>query len=231
MIVSDMPAYLALVRTRPELFANPPGAGFEILLEDADIRQAQDYMADKLESAGAPAEWAEVGVAFRDQYLFLLRDAVRFPDGSLGTYIRFIEPDGAFPGVVILPVWNDQVLLIRHFRHATRRWHLEIPRGFGVSADARESARIELQEEIGAQEIQLTALGETYPDAGADAGCVEMFYASVGSFEMPELHEAITDILPTPVPEFERMIREGELKDGYLLAAYGLAKAKNLILS
>ena len=35
--MSDLPAYLALASSRPELFRNPPGAAFEILLEETEI--------------------------------------------------------------------------------------------------------------------------------------------------------------------------------------------------
>jgi ADP-ribose pyrophosphatase len=227
--VSDLAEYFSLVEARPELFRNPPGAAFEILLQESEIHEAEKRAAERLQKAGAPAEWAQVGVAFRDQYVLLLRDAVRFPDGSLGTYIRTVQPEHSFQGVVVLPVWQDQVLLIRHFRHATRTWHLEIPRGFGMDPDARQSATNELKEEIGAAGIKLVDLGETYPDAGIDSSSVAFFYASIDSYGKPELHEGITDILPTPVSELERMTRDGELKDGYLLTAYGLAKARNLI--
>jgi ADP-ribose pyrophosphatase len=211
------------------LFRNPEGAAFVILLDEADIRQAEAHVAGQLAKLGAPKEWAEVGVAFRDQYVFLLRDAVRFTDGSLGTYIRTVAPEDSFPGVVMLPVWQRQVLLIRHFRHATRGWHLEVPRGFGSDPDPRVSAQRELTEEIGASDIELTDLGEVYADAGADNSAVALFYAEIGSYGAPELHEGITEILPTPLAEFERMIADGELDDGYLLAAYARAKARKLI--
>ena len=227
--MTDRAGYLALVRARPELFRNPEGAAFTILLDEAEIHQAEAHVAGQLAEFGAPKQWAEVGVAFRDQYVLLLRDAVRFADGSLGTYIRMVPPENSFQGVVILPVWQGQVLLIRHFRHATRAWHLEVPRGFGMDADARVSARRELAEEIGASDIELTELGEIYADAGASSSAVALFYAEVGSYGTPELHEGITAILPTPLSEFEGMIAEGELKDGYLLATYARAKARNLI--
>ena len=227
--VSDRDAYFALVSAHPELFRNPPGAGIEILLDRPEIERAETSEADQLERVGAPVEWAEVGVAFRDQYLFLVRDAVRFADGSLGTYIRAVDPDGGFPGVVVLPVWQGKVLLVRHFRHATRAWHLEIPRGFGICADSTESAKIELAEEIGAAEIELIRLGQAYPDASAESSTVDCFYAKVGSYGRPDGHEPIAEILPTPVTEFERMIRDRELTDGFLLMTYGLAKARELI--
>src|SRR5215469_7265599 len=189
--MSDRAAYFALVSSRPDMFRNPPGASFEILLDEADIHQAEQAVAQKLADSSAPTEWAEVGIAFRDQYVTLLRDAVRFADGSLGTYIRMVEPEASFPGVVVLPVWKGQILLIRHFRHATRAWHLEIPRGFGLSADPAESARTELTEEIGASAATLTQLGEVYPDAGADNSKIGIFYAEVESYGQPDAQEGI----------------------------------------
>ncbi len=227
--MSDRAQYFALVKAHPELFRNPDGAGFRILLEEAEIAEAERTVADQLAKHGAPAAWAEVGVAFQDQYLLLLRDAVRFTDGSLGTYIRMVDPDGSFPGVVIMPVWQGQVLLIRHFRHATRQWHLEIPRGFGMDADAEVSARRELAEEISASGIRLVELGNMYPDAGAESSVVALFFAEVQSYGTADSHEGITDILPTPLAAFEQMIADGDLTDGYLLAAYARAKAKHLI--
>lgn len=227
--MSDLPAYLALASSRPELFRNPPGAAFEILLEETEIHQAEVRMAGLLRQVGAPAEWAQVGVAFSDSFVLILRDAVRFADGSLGTYLRSVPPEGSFPGVVVLPIWQGHVLLVRHFRHATREWHLELPRGFGTDPETSQSARRELVEEIGAAEIQLSELGEAYPDTGIGSSRVAFFAAAIGSFGQPEKLEGITDIVPTPVAEFERMIRDGELTDGFLLAAYGMAKARNLI--
>ena len=221
--------YFALAEARPELFANPPDAAFEILMDEADIRQAESEMRERLTAFGGSPGWAEVGIAFRDQYLMIVRDAVRFSDGSLGTYIRSIDLYPDVVGVVVLPVWRGQVLLIRHFRHATRSWHLEIPRGFGIVADTAESARRELREEIGATASRLVDLGGIHPDAGSGAGRVAMFLAEVEAYGEGEALEGITTVIPTAVAEFERMIAGGDLSDGFLLAAYARAKAKGLL--
>jgi ADP-ribose pyrophosphatase len=161
--------------------------------------------------------------------LLVLRDAVRFPNGSLGTYIRLVEPDPARLGVAVLPVWREQVLLVSHFRHATRRMHLEIPRGFGSGADALESAASELAEEIGASGVQLVSLGEMYPDTGKGNGRVALFYADVASYGPPDSEEGITEVLPTAIPEFERLIGGCGLDDGFALAAAARARARGLI--
>jgi ADP-ribose pyrophosphatase len=227
--MDDRADYRTLIEKYPDLFRNPPGAAFEILLDEADIEHAEQRMAELLGNYGAPPEWSRVGIAFRDQYVLLLRDAVRYVDGSLGTYIRVVETGPASPGVVVLPLWHGEVLMIRHFRHATRSWHLEIPRGAGHSPDPRESAQLELAEEIGASGIRLIELGEIYPDTGLTDSRVALFYADVESYNAPEAIEGITEILPTPVVQFEEMIGNGKLEDGYLLAAYARAKARRLI--
>lgn len=123
------------------------------------------------------------------------------------------------------------MLLIRHFRHATRTWHLEIPRGFGTKGfSSEENARREIKEEIGATVSRLISLGQVYPDAGAQAEYNDFFYAEIESYGEVEADEAITELLTTPTAEFERMIRDNEITDGFTITAYGLAKARGLLL-
>jgi ADP-ribose pyrophosphatase len=59
--------------------------------------------------------------------------------------------------------------------------------------------------------------------------CDQLFFAEVESYTDAEIGEAITDILPTPLPEFERMIRDNEITDGFTLAAYTRAKLQGLL--
>jgi ADP-ribose pyrophosphatase len=226
--MSTLEDYFAFAKAHPALFVNPPGAGFTILLDEAEIREAESQMAQWLKAKGLPTDWARVGIAFQDQYAMILRDAVRFPNGALGTYIRMVG-DGT-PGVIVLPVYWGQVLLIRHFRHATRTWHIEIPRGFGKKGlSNEENARRELEEEIGATICRLVSLGRVYPDTGALSEYNDFFYAEVESYGELEADEAIVELLPTSLSEFERMIRENEMTDGFTLTAYALAKAQGLL--
>jgi len=226
--VSTLEDYFAFAKTHPTLFVNPPGAGFTILLDEAEIREAESQMAQWLKEKGLPTNWAQVGIAFQDQYTMILRDAVRFPNGALGTYIRMVG-DGT-PGVIVLPIYRDQVLLIRHFRHATRIWHIEIPRGFGKKGlSSEENARRGLREEIGATIARLVSLGRVYPDTGALSEYNDFFYAEVESYGEIEADEAIVDLLHTSLSEFERMIRETDMTDGFTLTAYALAKAQGLL--
>jgi ADP-ribose pyrophosphatase len=220
--------YFAFKEAHPALFENPPGAAFKILTEVADIREAESEVENWLKEKKLPTEWAQVGIAYQDQYAMILRDAVEFPNKKKWTYIRMVGDD--VPGVITLPIHQEQVLLIRHFRHATRSWHIEIPRGFGEKGfSSEENAQRELKEEIGAVISRLFPLGRVYPDAGAEAGYNDFFYAEVESYGQFETNEGIVKILPTTLPEFERMIRENELTDGFTITAYGLAKAQGLL--
>src|SRR6266436_6361592 len=100
--------YLAFAKAHQALFVNPPQGGITILLNEDEIREAEKQETQRLEAQGLPAEWARVGIAYRDQYILLLRDAVRFPDGSLGTCIRSVDEHEHAPGVVVFPLHQGQ---------------------------------------------------------------------------------------------------------------------------
>lgn len=221
--------YFALVQEYPTLFLNPPEGGITVLLKEDEIRAAEAAMRRYYEAQGLPAAWAEVGILYRDQYVLLLRDAVRFPDGQLGTYFRLIDETGV-PGVIILPVYQGKILLTRHFRHATRRWHLEIPRGFGTRGlTSEENARRELVEETGATIARIDSLGHAYPNTGATADCNEFFYAEITSYGPADEHEGISELFTVTVPELEALIRDNDIDDEFTIVAYTRAKLRGLI--
>lgn len=218
--------YFAFAKAHPEQFVNPPEGGFTILMDEAEIREAEATVAQRLKAKGLPAEWAQVGIVYQDQYGMILRDAVRFPGGALGTYIRFISGADGATTTIILPFYQGQVLLVRRFRHATRTWHLEIPRGFGTrDLSAEDNARSELAKEIGASISRLDSLGllSTGPES------VELFSAEVMSYREPNAHEGITEIVSVTISELERLIREGQITEAFTIMAYTQAKLQGLL--
>lgn len=167
--------YFELVQRHPELFTNPSADGITIELDPEKIQQIEQEVKQRLSEQGLPAEWGNVGIAYEDQYILLLRDAVYFGNGKPGTYIRSIQ-EASVPGVIILPVYQDRIVLTHHFRHATRSWHLEIPRGFGLpTMSSEENARRELYEEIGSSTATLHYLGRAHADTGMSTDCNEFF--------------------------------------------------------
>jgi ADP-ribose pyrophosphatase len=227
--VSNRERYFELVHRHPELFVNPPSASITIELEPEKMDQIEQAMAQRLTEQGLPGEWASIGVAFEDQYGLLLRDAVYFGDGTSGTYIRFVSEENT-PGVIILPIYLGHVILINHFRHATRTWHLELPRGFGrPGLTSEENARRELHEEIGANASRLLSLGRAHTDTGMSTECNEFFFAQIDSYGEVDAFEGIDQIQPVAPPEFERLIRENVISDGYTIIAYARAKLYGLL--
>jgi ADP-ribose pyrophosphatase len=117
------------------------------------------------------AEFSRIGVVNEDQYWIWLRDAVYFPKGVPGTYNRLLwksELEGKCSGVAVLPVLpSGQVILILNFRHATRSWELELPRGGIKPGETQEEAALrELKEETGFIAFSTAFLGEIAVDTG-----------------------------------------------------------------
>jgi ADP-ribose pyrophosphatase len=115
-------------------------------------------------------------------------------------------------------------------RHATRQWHLEIPRGFqapGLSSE--ENARRELQEEAGANASRLRSLGRLHADTGLSWDYVDLFHASVERVGKPESGEAIGELFLMELAQFERVIQDGQITDSFTIAAYARARLNGLL--
>lgn len=233
MVAMDdrLAAYLALVAAYPRFFVNPPGGMIEILLDPAEIAAAEAAVAARTVRRGFPENWARVGVLNQDQYGTLLRDAVRFTaTGEYGTYHRYLRLASGPPGVAVLPLYRGEVVLVHHFRHATRGWHWEIPRGFGeTGGDGEADARRELAEEVQGIASHVTPLGRFYVDAAFIDDPIALFFAELSALGAGEAAEGIATVLTVPVAEFERKIANGEIDDGFTLAAFARARARGLL--
>jgi ADP-ribose pyrophosphatase len=204
--------------------------GFTILLREDEIREVEAYMSQRLQAKGLPTEWSRVGIVFQDRYGMILRDAVRFPGGALGTYIRFLGNVDSGPSAIILPRYKGDVLLIRRFHHATRTWHLEIPIGLGVKdLTSEENARRELTEELGATVSHLVPIGKLEEGPGLTGSPAELFYAEIESYGEVNKQEGIAEVLQVKVPEFERMMRDGEITDSFTIIAHLRANLHGLL--
>lgn len=225
-----MDSYRDLIQTVPALFSNPPGEGIIILLEDTQIAEAEAAVARHLARNEQDLESARVGVVFNDPYWTILRDAVRFLDGRLGTYIRLVRKPHGASTVAILPVWNDRVLLLRNFRHAVRDWRLEIPRGFAEPGQTpAENARRELLEEVGGSIVDLLPLGGLEADSGVTNDRTELFLAHLDGYGAGARDEGIVEIIALPIDDLERMIRDDEITDSFTISALARARLRRLI--
>ncbi|GGZ32855.1 NUDIX hydrolase [Streptomyces poonensis] len=244
-----MNRYKELRRTRPELFTNHPG-GIEILSDAADVRAVRRavraWIARRMARGSRARRWwaryaamlvpVRLGVLSADPFLLLLRDPVRFPDGTLGVYDRVVSPRPTTTvGVVVLPLLGSdsgadgRIVLIEHYRHATRSWHWEAVRGSGEpGATGEEDAVRELQEELGVRPEELIPLGATHPDTGLLGDRVELFAARIASIGPLDGHEGIRRAVTVSLREAEDMVVRGEITDGFTLGALYRARLAGL---
>jgi len=218
--------YLELARSRPDRFVNPAGRVYQILFDRAGVQRAQADARRLRAARGLPCDDLRVGVLAHDPYLTLLREAVRFPDGSYGLYNRLLVPFG----VAMLPVIGERIVLLHRFRHGTRRWHLEIPRGCADGEDDfAGDARRELEEEIGAAGIELEDLGMLHSSTGCLDETYQLFLARIASVGAADVHEAIGELRLVTVEELQSLIASGELTDGPTLACFLRARLRGLL--
>ena len=207
----------------------------EIVGEPKAVDAILEERRRMLDTQGFPGVEDKLGVIVEDEYVVVVRDPVRFPSGKLGTYLRVIERpalDGA-AGVVVLPVRGDKVFLREVFRHATRRWELELPRGFrkpGVTL-AQDVER-EISEELGLAIEETIPLGTVAPNTGLFAGTAETFLVRLGGGDPqphPEREEAFGAIVTLTLPELLEKVRSGAIRDGYTLSTLLLAQTHSLL--
>lgn len=112
---------------------------------------------------------------FRGKIIGLRVDEMRFADGT--SYKREVVEYGV--AVVLVPVAPDgRLLMVRQYRHATRKWLLELPAGGVDERDASpaEAAQRELREETGHRGT-LTRIGGMYLAPGYSEEYQEIFVA------------------------------------------------------
>jgi ADP-ribose pyrophosphatase len=218
--------YFSLMRERPELFANAPSGGIEILTSREAIAAAQDAAGTARSERGLDTCDLRVGLIARDPYMLVLRDAVRFPDGSLGLYNRIVE----LRSVAVLPLLDGRPVLVRIFRHGLREWWLEFPRGGCDPGESPEQAvRRELREEIGAEIRDLTPLGAFTPGGSSLSIRAELYAARIGGVGAPDRADGISGIEVLDVSEVERLIRASRIIDGFTLATFLRARLAGIV--
>lgn len=213
--------------TRPDLFGHAAD-GIAILLDEGDIRAAQRHVAVRNRRLGLPPAAGSVGVLVEDSYVLALRDAVRFPDGSLGTHNRVIYANRI--GVGVLARFQGDLVLLRIYRHALGAWLLEIPRGAAEPGDdAEETARREIAEEIGGTVTHLTPLGRSVCDTSLSNSVLDLYLAELSAIGQPQLSEAIAAIIRVSPAEFGRMVLSGEIADCHAIIAFTKARMLGLL--
>lgn len=223
--------YFSLQREQPEWFANHL-EGTEILFGEEEMNAAEEAAWAHLQSARDRGEvrgpidrsWVMVGVIVEDAWGVIVRDAVRDSGGRLGVYRREMRSPDRGEGVAALTMVGDKVLLLKHYRHALRRFSVECPRGFGDAGESvEETLRREIAEEVQGSVAGVRCLGSVDPDGGKSGDSAQLVVASLKHVGAVERAEGIAAFELVDVDELRRRVRENEITDGFTLAAIGKA--------
>ncbi len=145
------------------------------------------------------------------------RDEVLEP-GGIRTTREVITHTGS---VVVLPVLPDgRILLIRQYRHATRRFLWELVAGRMEAGESpRRAAVRELIEETGYRARRLRVFLDVFPTPGFLEERMYILLAQelTSGDARPEVDERITSRPFTPT-QLKRMIRRGKLRDAKTIA-------------
>ena len=148
--------------------------------------------------------------------------------------------------MAVLPILpSGRIILNLNYRHATRSWELELPRGGVASQETMEAAALrELKEETGMVASSLILLGRIAPDSGALSSVIPVFLGKVSeqTESDTEYSEAIAAALSFTKEELRQGLIQGflevsiegknqqvPLRDGFLTFALYQAELRKLL--
>jgi len=159
-----------------------------------------------------------VGIMAQDNYWIWLNDAVRFPNGTYGVYGRIIWTQSlqGTTGAAVMCVSADQRIFLNcNYRHATRSWELELPRGGCAPGEATiDTARREVKEETGMVVDDVVLLGEIASDSGLSSAVCPIYFAYIIRQEtaQQEDSEAIEGIIALSLAEIFEGLKHGQMQ-------------------
>ncbi|MEN8613845.1 NUDIX hydrolase [Dehalogenimonas sp. THU2] len=169
------------------------------------------------ETSGAPGETVERCVVYTSKVINVRQDTVIFHDGSTRTRDVVEYPDAV---AMVAVDENDDLLLVRQYRHAPAAELLEIPAG-GIDAGEtpEDAVRREMQEETGYFPERVERLTSFYSAPGYSTEVLHVFLAA--DLKPARLVAEDTDeitLVRASRAEVTRMISGGTIRDGKSIA-------------
>jgi len=134
--------------------------------------------------------------------------------------------------VNIIPLTDDEdVVMVRQFRHGTEDFTLEIPGGMVDPEDANPmaAARREMREESGYDSDDIIELGKVHPNPAIQGNYCHTFLARGvrpgPKIELDTTEE--TEVILVPLASIKELIRSGEITHALVIAAFSFLHAYN----
>ena len=207
-IETKLNMYFTLMNDRPDLFEN---VGLLDVITDRKI--IEQYVCDT---------GNDIGVEYASEYHLLVVDLVIDENNNYFRYERLI-PTKVSRGVVCVPIYKEKFILLNQFRHATRKYQLSFPRGFGEkNLNSCDNAEKELLEEIGATVKSTKIIGTITPNSGILSDSVDIVFCEVEDYNFTIKNEGICNIVEITLDELKEKISSGKVDDSFTLSAMQL---------
>lgn len=127
---------------------------------------------------------------------------------------------------MILPLVDEQILLVEVYRPAHQRSFLEAPRGYGHAGESSLATAVrELGEETGyiARPEDLSCLGSTRPNSAILRSCIDIYLARLRPAQQQQATDDEVERLHYfSIAQIPRLMVSGEIQDGFTMAAMAL---------
>lgn len=144
---------------------------------------------------------------------------------------HYIEEKNANQGAVILPMVDEQILLVEVYRPAHKKAFLEAPRGYGkADENSLTTALRELGEETGylAGPEDLDYLGSVRPNSAILTSCIDIYLACLSSAQQTQAPDDEVQCLHYfPMEQIPHLLTTGDIQDGFTLSALALYWAQD----
>lgn len=210
--MNPLDKYFHFMKENPDAFSQS-----ELIHIETDREVIEKYVSDTGTS---------IGIVYQSPYSTLIVDLIKKPDGTYYTYERMLQTAKG-RAVVCLCLYEGKFLLLQQYRHAMRDYQLSFPRGFGEDGlSSMENAKKELDEEISAVADSIEKIGEVIANSGLSGTVVDVMQCHISEYHLKKATEGIADIILMSQKEFVQQIAEGNINDGFTLAAYALYSTK-----
>lgn len=197
--------YLELVQQHPAYFLQ--SELLQLILEEEKLRKFS-------EASGLP-----LGLIYESPYHIFIVDLIKAESGPEYCYARLLNPNPT-SGVVLIPFYQQKILLLKQFRHGSRSIEYELPRGFSTpNLSPEKNAEKELMEELGTLVTDICHEGSILSDSGLSGSPVDIFSVSITAPEKFARDEGIEDVLLLSIEELKRMIKTNQIRDSFTISA------------